>query len=126
LIMLPAVALGSLVTPDFTAAWIGLPVVVSLCCLGCAFAFRRTIAGAGALRALRAQYADLSRPLVQASALTPHEVGMAVALFGDAALETLLSKAAHGTGLLDGGRWSHHPSQPAQTPIQYGDGSYLA
>ena len=123
LIMLPAGALARLVALNIVAAWTGVPVVVSLSCLGCAFAFRRTIAGARTLRALRARYAELGRPLVAASALTPYEVGMAVALFGNTALEAVLAKAAHSTGLLDGGRWSRSEPQPAQTPVQDDGGS---
>lgn len=124
LIIFPAWALARLVGLGVIAAWTGLPVVVSLSCVACALAFRRTIAGARTLRALRVQYVDLGRPVEDVSALAPHEVGMAVALFGNTALEALLSGDAHRSGLLDGGRWWTSDPQPAQTPIQDGGGGY--
>jgi uncharacterized protein (TIGR04222 family) len=61
---------------------------------------RRTLAGALRLRRLRAEHADV------AVATTPELVGMAVALFGNAALLALMPQAARGCGLLDGGRWA--------------------
>jgi hypothetical protein len=47
-----------------------------------------------------------------------------VALFGNAALEAALLKAAHSTGLLTGDRRSPSEPQPAQTPVQDGGGTY--
>jgi uncharacterized protein (TIGR04222 family) len=119
-VTLPSVLLARLVALGTVPAWAGVLVVVTLSCVGGAFVFRRTIIGARTLRQLRVRHADLSRAGENQSALTPQDVGMAVALFGDAALLAILPKAAHDAGLLDGGRWSASEPQPAETPIQYG------
>lgn len=119
-VTLPAVVLAWLVALDAVPAWAAPLVVLALSPVGSAFAFRRTIVGARTLRALRAQYASGRQAGDRQSALTPQDVGMAVALFGDAALLRILSTTACDTGLLGGGRWSTSEPQPADTPIQYG------
>ncbi|MEV6816601.1 hypothetical protein, partial [Micromonospora sp. NPDC051296] len=87
-------------------------------CVSVAFAFRRTARGARTLRALRVRYADLGRAVDTATDLTPQDAGMAVALFGDAALVMVMPAAAHDSGLLGGSRWSTSEPQPSNTSIQ--------
>lgn len=118
-VTLPAVLLARLVAFGTMPAWAGALVVLTLSCVGSMLAFRRTIVGARTLRALRVRYANLSQAGEKWSALTPQDVGMVVALFGDGALLAMLPKAARDAGLLDGGRWSTSEPQPANTPIQY-------
>lgn len=117
-IAVPAMLLGRVVAFRTVPAWAAALVVVTLPCVGIMLAFRRTIVGARTLRALRVRYANLSRAGAKRSALTPEDVGLAVALFGNAALLAILPDVARDSGLLDGGRWSPSDPQPANTPIQ--------
>jgi len=122
-ITVPALLLAQLLSSDIVTAPVGLPAALGLACLGCTFASRRTLAGRRTLRALRARYADLRGPGDPAT-MTPHETGMAAALFGDAAITAItaitaiLPGTADSTGLLHGGTWSRSTPQAAETPIQ--------
>ncbi|MDG4825651.1 TIGR04222 domain-containing membrane protein [Asanoa sp. WMMD1127] len=79
----------------------------------CFFLPRRRLAGARELRRLRAAHAGL---IDAEENLSPEQQGLAVALFGDAALLRIMPRLARGVGLLDGGRWSRF--------VHHGNGGY--
>lgn len=81
----------------------GLLAVVVLVGIAVWLLPRRTVAGARALAAARVRYGDL----IERSKLEPVEVGLAVGLFGTAALQALMPRFAWDAGLLDGGRSSN-------------------
>lgn len=104
LVTLPPVLLAQLVALRAIGVIVGLAAALVFVGIAGWFLPRRTLAGARALRALRARHGDIvSRP-----ALQPAEVGVAVALFGTPALLATMPKFARDGGLLDGGRWSRY------------------
>lgn len=105
--------------------WIVVPLLLVLSSLIGMLASRRTIAGSRMLRVLRIRHAALSEAERDARHLTPVEVGMAVALFGDAALRAILPGAVLAAGLLDGGRWWTADPQRAETPVVWDSNSDL-
>ena len=123
-VVLPVVLLGmSPLVVGWLANRVGLtgpaPVLVLLAFVTLAgwFIPRRTAAGARALRAARRRYAHLAKIVDSGtgsgSGYPPEMVGIAVALFGNAALHTLLPRIAADAGLLDGGKWTPIDVEPA-------------
>lgn len=110
LAVLPGVVAARLVSLDVLTPSAGLVGVVAGAAVAVWFLPGRTPAGARVLRHLRAEHADLAAEIesgrARAGAWPPERVGVAVALFGDAALVALLPGASRGAGLVDGGRWT--------------------
>jgi uncharacterized protein (TIGR04222 family) len=100
LVVLPPYLLARLI--DVIGVHVGLATTVALVAVACWFLPRRTLAGARALRHLRALHPE---PVGQDSA-APSRVGPAVALYGTPALLATMPRFAREGGLLDGGRWS--------------------
>lgn len=100
LVVVPPWLLGRLI--DVVGAPVGLATTVALAAVACWFLPRRTLAGARALRHLRAQYPEPTGP----AAATPGALGPAVALYGTPVLVATMPRFARESGLLDGGRWS--------------------
>jgi len=105
--------------------WTVVPLVLALSGLIGLLASRRTIAGSRMLRVLRIRHAALSKTRRDVHHLTPVEAGMAVALFGDAALRAILPGSVLAAGLLDEGRWWTADPQRAETPVVWDSNSDL-
>lgn len=103
LVALPPVLLSKLVAAAAVGVAEGLGVVVVLVGIAVCLLPRRTLAGQRALAAVRVRYGDL----VERSKLEPVEVGLAVGLFGTAALQAVMPRFARDAGLFDGGRSSN-------------------
>jgi uncharacterized protein (TIGR04222 family) len=99
LAVLPPFVLARLI--DVIGAPIGLAASVVLVGAACWFLPRRTVAGARALRQLRALHPEPAGP-----GGTLAKLGPAVALYGADALLATMPVFARDSGLLDGGRWS--------------------
>lgn len=104
LVALPPALLPKLVATGMVGVTEGLLTIVVLMGIAVWLLPRRTVAGARALATARVRHGGL----VERSQLEPVEVGLAVALFGTPALQTLMPSFAWDAGLLDGGRSSHH------------------
>ncbi|MGV9806694.1 TIGR04222 domain-containing membrane protein [Micromonospora chersina] len=104
LVALPPALLANLVAAGVVGVTEGLVTIVVLVGMAVWLLPRRTVAGARALATARVRHGGL----VERSELEPVEVGLAVALSGTPALQTLMPRFAWDAGLLDGGRPSHH------------------
>lgn len=119
LIAVPAVLLALLVPTGTLPTWVALPASLVLLPAGVALGTRRTFYAGRALRRLRTRHSGLRRP-TDAGGLSPGEVGMAVALFGNRTLAAIIPEAA-AAGLLRAGHRRHRPAVAAETgSTQYG------
>ncbi|MGI5239490.1 TIGR04222 domain-containing membrane protein [Dactylosporangium sp. CA-139066] len=105
LLALPAWAVARFGAPPLVA----MPVVLAGVVAAMWFIPRRTLAGMRRLQWLRSEHAGLAA----AADLDPRRAGLAVALFGNAALLAVAPVLAVRGGLLDGGRWSRESRQSA-------------
>ncbi|MCW6006761.1 hypothetical protein K1W54_19550 [Micromonospora sp. CPCC 205371] len=110
LAVVPGVLVARLVSLDVIVPQVGVAGVVAGAAVAVWFLPRRTVAGARLLRRLRVDHADLVAELesgrAQLDAWAPERVGVAVALYGDAAVVAIMPAVARGLGLVDGGRWT--------------------
>lgn len=110
LAVLPGVVVARLVSLETVAPQAGMLGVAACAAAAVWFLPRRTVAGARALQRLRADHADLVTELESGQARpgmwAPERVGVAVALYGDAALMVIMPVVARDAGLVDGGRWT--------------------
>ncbi|BCB91156.1 hypothetical protein Psuf_084690 [Phytohabitans suffuscus] len=100
LVVVPPWLLARLI--DVVSVRVGLLTSVALVAVACWFLPRRTLAGARALRHLRARHPEPTPDGVP----TPAGIGPAVALYGTAALAATMPLFAREAGLLGGGVWS--------------------
>jgi uncharacterized protein (TIGR04222 family) len=110
LAVLPGVVAARLVSLDMIGPQVGVLGVVACAAVAVWFLPRRTVAGARLLRRLRVDHADLVAELESGRARlggwAPERVGVAVALYGDAAVVAIMPAVARSAGLVDGGRWT--------------------
>jgi uncharacterized protein (TIGR04222 family) len=118
LVVVPGVVTARLTAIGVLDPSSGIAVVLAGVIIASWFFPRRTPRGSRMLRALRAEYRTIGEAIDAndgtATTMTPEALGMAVALFGHAALHALLPADARQAGLLDGGRRDitlpHQPS----------------
>jgi uncharacterized protein (TIGR04222 family) len=110
LVTVPGVAVARLVALQVVPPGPGAVAVLAGVLAAGWFLPRRTVAGARLLRRLRAEHPGVTAAAETSRAglppRSPKAVGLAVALFGDAALLSIMPAVAHRAGLLDGGRWT--------------------